>query len=358
MQSTNEELEASKEELQSVNEELQTLNLELSAKVEALGRAHDDLQNLFDSTDVATVFLDRDLLIRSFTPAATRIFNLLPGDRGRPITDLSSRFAMPDLGQDIAAVLMAGEAVERRLDQDKLLAHYLVRLAPYRNSDRRVEGVVVSFVDITGVTQAERHGQILIAELHHRTRNLLGVVQAIVTQTLGRDTTPKALTQRLVALGRVQDLLGKAPDEGTEVAEILRLELQAYAGTTDGRVTLAGPPVTLPPERVQLLALALHELTTNAVKYGALNGGAGRLEVGWSVESPAGAGPVLVLEWRESGVVLSADTSRRGYGRELIERALPRMTRSSTEFSMGPDGVRCRIEVPLSARPVTAAVRA
>ena len=156
----------------------------------------------------------------------------------------------------------------------------------------------------------------------------------------------------------MQDLLGKAPDEGTEVAEILRLELQAYAGTTDGRVTLAGPPVSLPPERVQLLALALHELTTNAVKYGALNGGAGRLEVRWSVDSSAGAGPVLVLDWRESGVVMSADTSRRGYGRELIERALPRMTRSSTELVMGPDGVRCRIEVPLAARPVTAAVRA
>ena len=98
---------------ESVNEELQTVNLELSAEVEALGRAHDDLQNLFDSTDVATVFLDRGLLIRSLTPASTRIFNLLPGDRGRSISNLSSRFAMPDLGQDIDAVLRAGEAVER-----------------------------------------------------------------------------------------------------------------------------------------------------------------------------------------------------------------------------------------------------
>ena len=95
MQSTNEELEASKEELQSVNEELHTVNAELNGKVEALDRANSDLQNLFESTEVATVFLDKALVIRSFTPASAEIFNILPGDRGRPITDLSSRLNLP-----------------------------------------------------------------------------------------------------------------------------------------------------------------------------------------------------------------------------------------------------------------------
>src|SRR3546814_4012284 len=90
LQSTNEELEASKEELQSLNEELHTVNAELNGKVDALDHANSDLQNLFDSTQVAAVFLDRNLVIRSFTPAVTRIFNILPSDQGRPITDLSS----------------------------------------------------------------------------------------------------------------------------------------------------------------------------------------------------------------------------------------------------------------------------
>jgi two-component system CheB/CheR fusion protein len=351
LQSTNEELEASKEELQSVNEELQTVNIELSGKVEALDRANDDLHNLFDSTDVATVFLDRDLKIRSFTPAATRVFNLLPGDRGRPITDLSSRFALPDLGRDVAAVLARGEPLEWRLDHEEAQAHYLARLAPYRNGDRRVDGVVASFVDVTGLTEAERHQRVLIEELQHRTRNLLNVVQAIVLQTLGKEGTPKTLTERLAALGRVQSLVSRSKGEEVDLAEVVRLELRAYGGVEDGRIAVSGPSVFLGFERVQILALALHELTTNAVKHGALKGDRGRLEIRWAVESGAGGGPVLVLDWCESGVATPPDASRRGYGRELIERALSYTTRAKTRLAFGADGVSCRIEMPLAARP-------
>lgn len=353
LQSTNEELEASKEELQSVNEELQTVNLELTSKIEALDRANDDLHNLFESTDVATVFLDRHLRIRSFTPAATRIFNLLPTDCGRPITDLSSRFAMPDLGEDIGAVLGSGAPFERRLDHEEGRAHYLVRLAPYRNGDQRVEGVVVSFVDITGLTQAESEQRVLIAELQHRTRNLLGIVQAIVVQTLGKENTPEALTERLSALGRVQSLVGqtKGQGAGVDLAEVIRRELRAYASGQDGRVTIAGPDVTIGADRIQLLALALHELTTNAVKHGALGEAAGRIEIRWKVES-RDRSSVLVLDWQESGVLMPPDISRRGYGRELIERALAYTARAKTRLTFGPDGVACRIEMPLVTRSV------
>ncbi|MGG5821895.1 CheR family methyltransferase [Falsiroseomonas sp. HW251] len=276
LQSTNEELEASKEELQSVNEELQTVNLELNAKVEALDRANDDLNNLFESTDVATVFLDRELRIRSFTPAAKRVFNLLPGDRGRPITDLSARIELPDFETDIAAVMAGGEPLERRLDHEEASAHYLVRLTPYRNGDRRIDGVVATFVDVTGLTEAEVYQRTLVAELQHRTRNLLNVVQAIVMQTLGREGTPKELTERLAALGRVQSLVSETGGGPVDLAAVIRLELRAHAAAVgDGRVTLAGPPVALGAERLQVLALALHELTTNAVKHGALKTGGG-----------------------------------------------------------------------------------
>src|SRR5262249_39847489 len=91
LQSTNEELETSKEELQSVNEELQTVNNELSSKIDELDRANSDLNNLFQSTQIATIFLDRNLVIRSFTPAITKLFNLIPSDRGRPLTDIVGR---------------------------------------------------------------------------------------------------------------------------------------------------------------------------------------------------------------------------------------------------------------------------
>lgn len=124
--------------------------------------------------------------------------------------------------------------------------------------------------------------------------------------------------------------------------------MQAYAAGQDGRVVAIGPSVPLGFDRVQILALALHELTTNAVKYGALKAEAGRLEIRWAVERGAGDAPLLVLDWRESGVVMPQDVSRRGYGRELIERALTYTARAKARLSFGADGVVCRIEMPLA----------
>ena len=256
LQSTNEELEASKEELQSVNEELHTVNAELNGKVEALDHANADLQNLFDSTDVATVFLDADLVIRSFTPAVANVFAILPGDRGRPITDLASRIDLPDLAADVAAVLAGGDPIERRVGDQLGGAHYLVRISPYRAADRRTRGVVVTFVDVTSVTRAEHQQKVLIAELHHRTRNLLTVVQAIATLTLGRGGTIKSFSERLAALGRAQALLSQTGEDVLDLGEVVRLELSAHPAA-DGRVTIAGPPIPLGPKHVQALALAI-----------------------------------------------------------------------------------------------------
>src|SRR5262249_33145014 len=101
LQSTNEELETSKEELQSVNEELQTATDELTVTIHELDRSNSDLKNLYESTEIAAIFLDRELIIRSFTPAVTRIFNLIPSDRGRPLTDIAHHLDYPELPQDI-----------------------------------------------------------------------------------------------------------------------------------------------------------------------------------------------------------------------------------------------------------------
>ncbi len=362
LQSTNEELEASKEELQSVNEELHTVNAELQGKVEALDRANADLQNLFDSNDVATVFLDSRMVIRSFTPAVAKVFRILPGDRGRPITDLAARISLPTLAEDVATVLAGGTPVERRVDHDAGDVHYLVRISPYRDADGHTQGVVVSFLDVTSLTraegrvitlaEAEERQQVLIAELHHRTRNLLSVVQAIAALTLGKGGTMKSFTDRLAALGRAQALLNRKGRDVLELREIIGLELGAYPVAADGRVTIAGPRVVLCPERVQTLALALHELTTNAVKYGALTQEGGRLDISWRVEPATDeGGPRVVLDWRESGCTMPSEPPRSGYGRQLIERALPLALGTRAELTFGKDGVRCRITLPHGPQP-------
>ncbi|HZF97132.1 MAG TPA: PAS domain-containing protein, partial [Pseudoxanthomonas sp.] len=149
LQSTNEELETSREELQSINEELQTVNAELQGKNEVLGRVNSDLQNLMESTQIATLFLDGELRIAGFTPAATDIFYLRSMDRGRPITDITSKIAYEALADDVAKVLRTLEVVERTLGEDSSPATYLMRMRPYRTVDNKIDGVVMTFIDIT-----------------------------------------------------------------------------------------------------------------------------------------------------------------------------------------------------------------
>ena len=123
--------------------------------------------------------------------------------------------------------------------------------------------------------------------------------------------------------------------------------MQAHGFDHDERVTIDGPSAMLDVESAQTFALALHELTTNAVKYGALQEtGTGRLRIAWTVSEREGAW-TLALAWRESGVAMPPDTSRQGYGRALIERALPFSLRAKIELVFGADGVSCHIEVPL-----------
>ncbi len=154
LRSTAEELETSKEELQSVNEELTTVNQELKIKIEELSQANNDLLNLMNSTDIGTVFLDRTLRVKLFTPRARDIFNLIPADVGRPLSDITSKLDGAGLAAEAEYVLDHLSPVEREVragDGD----WYLMRLLPYRTSEDRIEGVVLTFLDITERKRAE-----------------------------------------------------------------------------------------------------------------------------------------------------------------------------------------------------------
>lgn len=148
LQSTNEELTTSKEEMQSLNEELQTVNSELQAKVDDLSRISNDMKNLLDSTSIATLFLDMDLKVRRFTPQATAIIQLIPGDVGRPITDLVSSLLDSSLATDAREVLRTLVAMEKPMAATDG-RWFSMRIMPYRAFDERIDGVVVTFADIT-----------------------------------------------------------------------------------------------------------------------------------------------------------------------------------------------------------------
>jgi chemotaxis methyl-accepting protein methylase len=154
LQSTNEELTTSKEEMQSMNEELQTLNIELQAKVEELSRASSDMKNLLNSTDIATLFLDDDLKVRRFTPQATKIIKLIKGDVGRPITDLASELRYPELADDAREVLRTLASAEKQV-ATRDGRWFIVRIMPYRTVDDKIDGLVLTFADISAAKSLE-----------------------------------------------------------------------------------------------------------------------------------------------------------------------------------------------------------
>ena len=148
LQSTNEELTTSQEEMQSMNEELQTVNNELQAKVDELSLAGNDMKNLLDSTDIATLFLDEALNVRRFTSRTSQIIKLIPGDAGRPITDIASDMIYPGLAGDAREVLRTLVSIEKPVAASNR-RWFLVRIMPYRTLDNRIDGVVITFTDIT-----------------------------------------------------------------------------------------------------------------------------------------------------------------------------------------------------------------
>jgi two-component sensor histidine kinase len=196
---------------------------------------------------------------------------------------------------------------------------------------------------------------VMVAELQHRTRNLITVVSALSRQTLKNSTSLNDFGQhfadRLSALSRVQGLLSNLT-AGKRVTfdELLGSELKALGAPND-KLTLDGPHgVPLRSATVQTFSLALHELATNALKYGALAAPDGHLTVRWGVTHLDGDGPRLQVDWRESGVMTHVGERPRGggYGRELIEHALPYQLGAETSYEMTSDGVHCTIDVPAS----------
>jgi PAS domain S-box-containing protein len=217
--------------------------------------------------------------------------------------------------------------------------------------------------DVQQLKELQEQQQVLVAELQHRTRNLIGVVRSIADRTTASSTSMQEFRDRfrdrMAALARVQGLLSQR-ESGQRVTfdQLLQAELSGLGVLDrigdDGQITLDGPSgIGLRSSTVQTFALGLHELATNAVKYGALSCPDGRLAVRWQVED-GGDEPRLHVDWRESGVYVPPQAfdagARRGYGRELIERALPYQLRAQTAYELRPDGVHCSLRVPLQAR--------
>ncbi|MFW5661449.1 MAG: sensor histidine kinase, partial [Oceanicaulis sp.] len=234
--------------------------------------------------------------------------------------------------------------------------HYDLRFSPVRDADGVQIGAAHIFRDVTEERRSAARQQILVEELQHRTRNLLGVVQSVARRTRANsadlDEFEGRFMARLHALGRATGLLSRL-DAGRRVSfdSLLLTELEAHGlhdGAARDQITLQGPEgVTLASSRLQTFALVLHELITNAEKYGALTDPHGRLDIVWRVEAGDGR-RLLVVEWTESWTEPRPAIRPDGFGRELIERALPAQMDAETVFELSGAGLRCVVSAPVS----------
>jgi two-component system, chemotaxis family, CheB/CheR fusion protein len=496
LQSANEELQTSKEELQSINEELQTVNAELNARVEELSRANNDMRNLLDSTQIATVFLDRMLNVKGFTPAAKDVFRLVESDAGRPIMHVRARFECDSLQEDAERVLHTLATIEKPVESNENGTRYMMRMLPYRTADNVINGVVLTFTDITLISAAEQqiarltsdlrsriaeletlleivpvgviitetpdahpvinaygarligqagrqHGLVpitapfrlfegngvlepnneplrrsarsgevvpawegrlqtssgrdvhvmisatplfsesqgvrgaiaaiidmsahkraeeqqllLLHELQHRVKNILATIASLATRMVQRNRTVKefqeAFLSRINAMGRMHDLLAGGAWSGTSLRMLVEAALGPYIDATKSNVQMTGMEVRLDANTASTLGMALHELATNAAKYGSLSASSGTVDIAWAQSDDAKLGRRLHLTWSERDGPRVDPSAKPGFGTAFITRAIEYDLQGTANVELLPAGLRCTIELPIAdglARP-------
>jgi len=228
---------------------------------------------------------------------------------------------------------------------------------PIHDEAGRLVGAVNMLIDITDRKRAEEQQALLVRELHHRVKNTLATVQAIMGSTAR--TVDNIEDFKTAIFGRIQSLakthLLLADDvKAVDFSDILRSELDAFDIGIGGRITLQGPEVALTSPIAVSLGMAVHELTTNAAKYGALSVYGGKVEVTWSVTIDA-TRRTLTFDWIESGGPLVGTPSRKGFGSQLLDVVLPRQVNAVTVVDYRPEGLHVRVTLPLSREQIETA---
>ena len=476
LQSSNEELETAKEEMQSINEELQTINTEIGSKNEQLTFLNSDLSNLLESTEIATLFLDDSLRVRRFTRGVNEVFHLRDADVGRPITEIVTLLDYRDLQRDVKTVLRKLSSIERQVTIQDTKATFILRIRPYRTVDNVIDGVVLTFVDITDrqaadeavraseakfqmlfdnidegfctlmkvdtqlgqlsdfcylsanpgfeqqsgigdvvgktirevvpeesqewfdiydkvwatgepvrferelitrgrvleafafrfddgsglklgvifldISDRKRHDEqqeLLLLEMDHRVKNLFAITGGVVSLSARSATTPEDMAAtiqgRLGAMASAHQLvrprrLGAGADKPeTTLADIVETVLRPHIETTDAngesRAVFKGPVVPISGDAVTSLAMVLHELATNAAKYGAFSKLGGRVDISWDVKKER-----LELTWAEQGgPVVKGPPAREGFGSLLARRSINGQLDGQLAYDWNPEGL-------------------
>lgn len=282
---------------------------------------------------------------------------------GRDVMGLTVRDALPEVVDQgffdlLDHVFASGEAVTRAAqpillrwrDEGPLEERFVDFVyQPIRDEDGTIAQVFVQGSDVTERVRAENHQRLLINELNHRVKNTLAAVQSIVTQTLRHAANPgdasRAITARIMALSGAHNVLTRESWDGADLRTLVETAIHPFQGPGPDAFQLSGPDMRVGPYAAISISLALHELATNAVKYGALSTPAGRVRIGWSV----GADQVFRLEWIETGGPVVTPSDRRGFGSRLILQVLPDQLQGAAELEYRPAGIAFRLTASVDA---------
>jgi two-component sensor histidine kinase len=329
-------------------------------KVEAALRVSEErFRVLFELGPVAVYSCDASGVILEFNNRAAELWGRAPavGDTDERFCGSFKLFG-PDgsfmlhehspMAEVIAGKIPAvrgAEVLIERPDGSRVIV--IAKIRPLTNNRGEITGAINCFYDITERKQAEERQQFLMNELAHRGKNMLAVIQSIVSRSLS-GTRPLAesrdlLMRRIQALARCQSALMTEGFEGASIAEIIHLEFEAFAE----QVEAVGPDVILNPKVAQTFALVVHELATNATKYGALSRPEGRVAIHWSIEG-AGAVARFKFQWQERGGPPVVPPAHQGFGRAVLEKAAAQDFSATPKIRFAPEGMSYEIDAPLS----------
>jgi PAS domain S-box-containing protein len=295
---------------------------------------------------------DRDLRYTSISnPMFGRQIDDIVGHTDEEIFPLETCATLIPLKR---SVLATGEAQssEIKVLLDGSTCWHDLHVEPLRGEGGEVVGLTCASVDITDRKENEAHLRLLMRELTHRSKNLLAVIQAMARRTARHvgsiDAFLDQFSARLQALASSHDLLVRESWHGASLIELVRSQLAAHVDRDEVQVLIDGPPVLLKPEAAQNLGLAMHELATNAAKYGALSVPEGRVSIKWHCRPDGVDGHSLDLTWAEQSGPRVKPRRKRGFGSLVIEGNLARALDAQVEWTFEPEGTRCHIVIPPS----------
>jgi two-component sensor histidine kinase/AmiR/NasT family two-component response regulator len=324
------------EQLRNLND---TLEQRVMERTRALRASAELLRTVTDNASVGLATIDLDGRYVFGNPAYCRIFGLPDDFAG---TSALGKYAEL-LNQAYGGQRATFEAAISGSD------YYSIVLEPERDAEGTIIGLVVVVFDITNRKQTEEQIRLLLSEVNHRSKNLLSVVSAIARQTKApsREEFLQRFSDRLQALAASHDLLSKSQWQSVAVLELLKAQLAHFADLIDGRIFFDGPPLKFSVEGAQCIGMVVHELATNAAKYGALSNQSGRIDISWRIASQA-AGDRLLMSWIERHGPPVQPPQNRGYGSSVIQTIAELSLDGKVQLEFAATGLIWRLECPLT----------